>query len=82
MNQNFASPPIYFAYTYTANRKGDFDDDNRSVASSCYSSNSRWSAFQSLGSTQRINQIKPKSKILISKCSTLANTKKKSETQA
>lgn len=81
MNQNNPSSPIYFAYTYTATRKGDLDDDNRSVASSCYSSNSRWSGFQSLGSTQRLNELKPKSKIVISKCSTLANTKKKSETE-
>ena len=52
------------------------------MASSCYSSNSIWSAAQSQGTSQRLNELKPKSKILISKCSTLANTKKKSETEA
>lgn len=77
-SQNTPSSPIYFAYTYTAGKRSDLEDDKRSMASSCYSSNSIWSAAQSQGTSQRLNELKPKSKILISKCSTLANTKKQS----
>lgn len=77
---NNPSSPIYFAYTYTGSWR-EADEDARSVASSSYSAQSRWSGFQSLGATQRINELKPKSKIVISKCSTVANTKKKSETE-
>lgn len=53
--QHAPSSPIYFAYTYTAGRRSELEDDSRSMASSCYSSNSIWSAAQSQGTSQRLN---------------------------
>ncbi len=74
------SNPVYVTYTYTTARKQDEEEESGSVFSSRYSSYSHCSGIGSLSSTQRINELRPKSKIVISKCSTLANTKRKSET--
>jgi hypothetical protein len=61
---------------YDSARSVDPEDDCQSVGSSCNSSCSGVSAFQSLTSSQRINSLKPKLKISVSRRSTLATNAK------
>lgn len=56
--------------------KPQSDDDSISVASHFSSSYSEISAFQSMASSQRINSLKPKLKISVSRRSTLATASK------
>lgn len=63
-------------YTYTTNHKIS-NNEHSQLSNSRYSTYSNISAFKSLNSTCRINELKPKSKIVISNCSTHAYTKRK-----
>lgn len=63
-------------YTTQSAKKPESDDDFLSVSSHLSSSCSEISAFQSMASSQRINTLKPKLKISVSRRSTLATASK------